>query len=192
MLRDGNRMVHRYEHTSLHESTPLLSYKMVPEDQAFHLSSSQLGVLDNLKLTTFSAPELAPGEVRILVKSAGLNFADVLKALGLYPEVTANSVIFGAECGGIITALGDMTSMGGRADLKVGQSVVALAPHCFGSYVTTVAPYVFPIPKGLSFDEAAAIPVVFLTAQYGLIEVGRLRRGERVLIHAASGGAGNA
>ena len=190
MLRDGNRMVHRYEHTSLHECTPLLSYKMVPEDQAFHLSSSQLGVLDNLKLTTFLAPELAPGEVRILVKSAGLNFADVLKALGLYPEVTANSVIFGAECGGIITALGDMTSMGGRADLKVGQSVVALAPHCFGSYVTTVAPYVFPIPKGLSFDEAAAIPVVFLTAQYGLIEVGRLRRGERVLIHAASGGVG--
>ena len=190
MLRDGNRMVHRYEHTSLHESTPLLSYKMVPKDQAFHLSSSQLGVLDNLKLTTFSAPELAPGEVRILVKSAGLNFADVLKALGLYPEVTANSVIFGAECGGIITALGDMTSMGGRADLKVGQSVVALAPHCFGSYVTTVAPYVFPIPKGLSFDEAAAIPVVFLTAQYGLMEMGRLRRGERVLIHAASGGVG--
>jgi len=190
ILRDGNRNVHRYLNTSLQDCTPLLSYEIVPEDQYFNLASTQLGLLDNLKLTTFSEPELAPGEVRILVKSAGLNFADVLKALGLYPEVTANTVTFGAECSGIITALGDMTSMGGRTDLKVGQSVVALAPHSFGSYVTAVAPYVFSIPKSLSFDEAAAIPVVFLTAQYGLMEVGRLQRGERVLIHAASGGVG--
>lgn len=118
-----------------------------------------------------------------------MNFADVLKALGLYPGATAGTASFGAECSGVITALGaEMPAE--FAHLRVGQEVVAVAPHCFGSFVKTPAAYVFAKPEGLSFEEAAAVPVAFLTAQYALMELGRLRRGERVLVHAASGGVG--
>jgi NADPH:quinone reductase-like Zn-dependent oxidoreductase/acyl carrier protein len=143
-----------------------------------------------------ACPPPAPGrhEVSIEVKAAGLNFADVLKALGLYPGVTAGTVALGAECAGVLRAFGECSEellrASGSPPLKVGDPVVGVAPHCFGSFVTTPAVYALPLPKGLSFEQAAGIPIVFLTAQYGLIHLAQLRKGERVLIHAASGGVG--
>lgn len=193
ILRGEERAVHRYVRTSLDECAPQLIKQVPPTSVPCHVASKRLGILDNLKLVASPNPAPGPGEIAIDVKSAGLNFADVLKALGLYPGVTADTVTFGAECAGVITALGpDLAELpaGIGTNLRIGQEVIALAPNCFGSCVTTPAAYVFPLPEGLSFAQAAAIPIVYLTAQYALMDVGRLSRGERVLIHAASGGVG--
>lgn len=194
VLRGGDRFVHRYARTTMERCAPLRVRSISPGAQPFRVKSARLGVLDNLKL--MACPPPAPGrhEVSIEVKAAGLNFADVLKALGLYPGVTAGTVAFGAECAGVLRAFGECSEellrASGSPPLKVGDSVVAVAPHCFGSFVTTPAVYALPLQKGLSFEQAAGVPIVFLTAQYGLIHLAQLRKGERVLIHAASGGVG--
>ncbi len=194
ILRETERLVYRYVQTSLERCAPPRIRIVAPGSQPFRAKTTRLGNLDNLKPTAIPALLPGPGEATIEVRAAGLNFADVLKALGLYPGVSLDTITLGAECAGIITAIGERDEAAekffGLTPLKVGDPVIALAPHCFGSFVTTPLPYVFPLPEGLTFDQAAAIPIVYLTAQYALNHVGRLRKGERVLIHAASGGVG--
>jgi NADPH:quinone reductase-like Zn-dependent oxidoreductase/acyl carrier protein len=123
-----------------------------------------------------------PGEVEIRVRATGLNFRDVLNVLGLYP---GDAGPLGGECAGEVVAIGE-----GVSRLAVGDPVVALAPGCFSSYATTLAALAVPIPQHLGFEEAATIPIAFLTADYALRRLGRMRAGDRILIHAASGGVG--
>ncbi|MBI5394834.1 MAG: type I polyketide synthase [Verrucomicrobia bacterium] len=194
LLRGNDRFVHRYTRTTLERCAPLRVRNVAPAAQPFRARTARLGVLDNLKLFACPPPAPGPGEVAIEVKAAGLNFADVLKALGLYPGVTVSTVALGAECAGVVRALGEgseeLLRSTGAPPLRVGDAVVAVAPHCFGSFVTTPAVYALPMPAGLGFEQAAAIPIVFLTVQYGLVHLARLRKGERILIHAATGGVG--
>src|SRR5262249_1295322 len=140
-----------------------------------------------LRATERRAP--GPGEVQIAVEAAGLNFLDVLLALGVMPNDlpgTSNTpLVPGGECAGRIVAVGE-----GVTDLAVGEPVIARTASAFASHVTTKATLVLPRPRGLSAIEAAAIPVASLTAWYALDEVARLKPGERVLIHAATGGVG--
>ncbi|GHO83944.1 type I polyketide synthase [Dictyobacter formicarum] len=143
------------------------------------------GSLDNLCLTPTSRTKPGPGEVEIQVSAAGLNFKDVLFALGML-DYQHGAVHFGHECAGRITALGE-----GVEGLHVGDEVIAVsAPACFSRFVVKQASFVVPKPRHLSFEEAATTSIVFLTAYYALTYVGRLMKGERVLIHAASGGVG--
>ena len=116
-----------------------------------------------------------------------MNFRDVLKALALYPGEAPDARIFGDEVGGIIAAIG-----AGVTHVKPGDRVFGLA--VFGLATQTVArgSDVRRIPDGLSFEEAATIPVVFMTSWHALNNVARLRKGERVLIHAGAGGVGMA
>lgn len=193
VLRSRERAVHRYVRTSLGACVPEPVRAVDPRAQPFRATSSRLGSLDNLRLTAFTPSPPGPGEVQISVRAAGLNFADVLKALGLYPGVTTASATFGAECAGVVTAVGPRPEGGPGAALprlEVGQRVVALAPDSFGSVVTAPAPYVLPVPDDLGWEEAAAIPIAFLTAHQALVGVAGLKAGERVLIHAATGGVG--
>jgi NADPH:quinone reductase-like Zn-dependent oxidoreductase len=146
------------------------------------------GVLETL--ATVAAPRRAPeaGEVEIQVAAAGLNFRDVLRALGmLSAEHDAGSGVvgFGAECAGKVVRIG-----AGVSDIAVGDDVLAFATRSFSRFVTTSALAVARIPVGLGFVEAASIPMVFLTAYHALHGLARLRKGERVLIHAAAGGVG--
>ena len=85
-----------------------------------------------------------------------------------------------------------MTVGAGVEGLEVGDSVIAFAPGCLGSFVTTDSTFVMPKPAHLSFEEAATLPIAFFTAHYALNRLGRLAEGERVLIHAAAGGVGQA
>src|SRR5690606_37821216 len=124
------------------------------------------------------------GEVEIEVRTTGLNFRDVLNALGMYP---GDAGPLGSECAGVVTAVGE-----GVDALRVGDAVVALAGNSFSSYVIAPAGTVVRKPAGLSFSAAATIPITFLTATYGLHHLARLQPGERVLIHAAAGGVGMA
>jgi NADPH:quinone reductase-like Zn-dependent oxidoreductase len=141
---------------------------------------------DVLKVQEQTDPELGPGEVRIDVAAAGINFADVMARMGLYPDAPKTPCVVGYEVAGTILELGE-----GVTGLSHGERV--LASTKFGGYASqVVAPSsdVVPLPDGLSFEQGAAIPVNYGTAWAALIGYGSLQPGERVLIHSAGGGVG--
>ena len=167
----------------------------IPDAASFRLGISNYGVLDDLTLIPTDRPSPQPGEVEIQVCAAGVNFRDVLNALGLlqpYLEqmgsAEAAEIPFGGECAGHIVAVG-----AGVTKFQVGDAVIAAqAIGRLGQFVTVDARFVIPKPKSLSFAEAATLPTTFLTAYYGLHHLAKLKRGDRVLIHAAAGGVGQA
>ncbi len=131
-------------------------------------------------------PRLGPGEVRIDVAAAGINFADVMARMGLYQDAPKTPCVVGYEVAGTILELGD-----GVEGLTPGQRVFAGTQ--FGGYASQVvvpAGDVVPLPDGLSFEQGAAIPVNYGTAWAGLVGFGSLAPGERVLVHSAGGGVG--
>jgi NADPH:quinone reductase-like Zn-dependent oxidoreductase len=139
-----------------------------------------------LQVQELADPELAPGEVRIDVAAAGINFADVMARMGLYQDAPKTPCVVGYEVAGTILELGDRVE-----GLTPGQRVVAGTQ--FGGYASQVvvpAADVIPLPDGLSFEQGAAIPVNYGTAWAGLIGFGSLQPGERVLVHSAGGGVG--
>src|SRR5262249_27728800 len=142
------------------------------------------GVLDHLHLRPMTRRRPGPGEVEIRVYATGLNFRDVLNALGMYPGDPGS---LGLECAGAIVALG-----AGVEHVQVGDRVLALAPASFSTFVTTADAFVVPKPDCFSFADAARMLVTCLTAAYGLHQLAKMAAGERVLIHAAAGGVGMA
>lgn len=173
LLRAGERYVGR------------LQPSVAPDtdgEQAFQLTVTEKGMLENLKLLPVARQEPGPGEVEIRVQATGLNFRDVLNVLGMYP---GEGIPLGTECAGIVTRIGpDVTGV------QVGDRVLALGGNAFNSYVVTSAALVFPAPSNLTLAEVASIPSVFLTAYQGLHELAHMKAGDRVLIHAAAGGVG--
>jgi myxalamid-type polyketide synthase MxaB len=154
----------------------------IPAGAAFRLDMTRSGNLENLTLSSVPRTEPGPGQVEIQVCAAGLNFRDVLNAMGLYP---GGPIPFGAECGGTVTAVAP-----GVEDIRVGDDVIAIAAGSLGAFVIADAQAVVPKPAALRFEEAATIPITFLTAYYAFRQLGSLSQGERVLIHAAAGGVG--
>jgi NADPH:quinone reductase-like Zn-dependent oxidoreductase len=131
-------------------------------------------------------PRPGPGQVRIAVRAAGINFADLMARVGIYPDAPKPPSIVGYEIAGEVDSLG-----AGVDGLAVGDRVIAGTR--FGGYaelVVTAAENVIPMPEGWSFQEGAALPVNYATAYAGLVRYGSLREGERALIHAAAGGVG--
>jgi NADPH:quinone reductase-like Zn-dependent oxidoreductase len=157
----------------------------LPRSPAFRLETSQPYVLDNLALRPALRRKPGRGEVEIQVLAAGLNFRDVLKAMGLYPGVGDQEVRLGDECAGRIVDIGE-----GVERFAVGDEVIAMTPNAFASFATIDTHFVVRKPAEMSFEEAATIPVAFSTAYYALCHVGRLSPGERIIIHAAAGGVG--
>ncbi len=151
------------------------------------LESRERGLLDSLRFTPFTLPACAPGEVLIKVKAAGMNFRDVLKALALYPAETADARIFGDEVAGEVIAIGE-----GVTHLAVGDKAFGLAVFGLATHSLARAADVRKMPDHLSFEEAATLPVVFMTAWYALNNVARMKAGESILVHAGAGGVGMA
>ncbi|MEA2340377.1 MAG: hypothetical protein QOG11_454 [Solirubrobacteraceae bacterium] len=144
------------------------------------------GPYDVLQVQERPAPAVGPGRVRIEVAAAGVNFADVMARIGLYPDAPPPPCVLGYEVAGTVAEAGE-----GVTAVAVGDRVVAGTR--FGGYAEQVvvpASDVVPLPDELSFEEGAAIPVNYATAWAGLLGYGSLRAGERVLIHAAAGGVG--
>jgi len=140
----------------------------IPHAPSYQLQIAKRGTLENLKLEPTTRRQPKSGEIEIRVLASGLNFRDVLNALDLYPGDAGS---LGGECAGKITTIGE---------------------GVFSQYVTINAAMVAPKPEKLSFEEAATIPVVFLTAYYTLHQLAKISAGDRVLIHAATGGVGQA
>ncbi|HWO18948.1 MAG TPA: SDR family NAD(P)-dependent oxidoreductase, partial [Kofleriaceae bacterium] len=157
-----------------------------PATSAWRLHIINKGTLESLELVAH--PEaLAPlgeGQVRVTVHAAGLNFRDVLDALGMYP---GDPGPLGGEGAGVVVEVGP-----GVTTVAPGDRVLGLMRAAFGPVAVTDHRLLTRMPAGWSFAEAAAIPVVFLTAYYGLVDLARLQPGERVVIHAAAGGVGMA
>jgi len=139
-----------------------------------------------LKVQERPEPVIGPGKVLVDVRAAGVNFADTMARVGMYPDAPKLPAVVGYEVAGTIAELG-----AGVEDLAVGDRV--MAGTRFGGYaerVVVLASDVVPLPERLSFEQGAAIPVNYSTAWAGLIRYGSLEEGERVLIHAAAGGVG--
>jgi NADPH:quinone reductase-like Zn-dependent oxidoreductase len=134
------------------------------------------------------APDPAPGErqVRIRARAAGINFADLLARVGLYPDAPKIPCVVGYEVSGVVDAIG-----GGVTGLAPGDRVFGVPK--FGGYTDTLVVderQVFKMPGTMTFEEAAAFPLVYLTAHHTMLFTGNLRRKSRVLIHSAAGGVG--
>ncbi len=182
-LRGDARYVNRFLRRPLIDRAPLPSKEH--QESAYRLESTARGVLDGLAFRAHLRKEPEGKFVEIAVHASALNFSDVMKALGLYPGLPDGPVPLGIECAGRITAVGPEVT-----EWKVGDDVCALAEFSFGSHAVTHEALIAKMPGHLTYDEAATLPIAFLTAQYALVEVGRLQAGERVLIHSAAGGVG--
>jgi len=155
------------------------------------LTIPQRGTLENLTFQTVNRTSPNPGEIEIRIQATGLNFRDILNALDLYPGEPG---MLGCECVGEIVAIGTDVK-----HLQIGQTVIALASGSFSQYVTikaAMAPpaagIAIPLPQNLNIIDGATIPAAFLTAFYTLRHLAKIRPGDKVLIHAAAGGVGQA
>ena len=156
----------------------------IPADAPFELFTPQQGILDNITVRPRAMAAPGAGEVALKIVASGLNFRDVLNALGMYPGPAGS---LGNECVGVVTAVGPNVT-----HVQTGDTVMALGDGTFASHLVTRAEFVSPIPATLSPVEAATLPITFLTAFYGLHHLARIQPGDRILIHAAAGGVGMA
>jgi len=169
----------------------VLSDNALPEGAraAMRLDILRQGALDQLAWKVVERKQLAGKDVEIAVEASGLNFRDVMWALGLLPEEALEDGFagptLGMECCGRVVSCGpDVTRF------KPGDKVITFAPACFASHVTVDESGCAPMPSTVSAEEAATIPVTFLTAFYALVHLANLSEGETVLIHGGAGGVG--
>ncbi|MBB4919036.1 type I polyketide synthase [Streptosporangium saharense] len=179
-LRDGTVLAARLARAAT--STALRP----PAGTPWRLDIADRGTLDNLSLV--ACPEtlepLAPGHVRVALRAAGLNFRDVLNALGMYP---GQAGLLGNEGAGVVIEVADDVT-----GLAPGDRVMGMFAGSFGTVAVTDHRLLVRMPQGWDFTEAASVPIVFLTAYYALVDLAGLRAGESVLVHAAAGGVGMA
>jgi NADPH:quinone reductase-like Zn-dependent oxidoreductase len=141
---------------------------------------------DVLKVQERPDPAVGPGEVRIAVRAAGINFADTLARTGLYPDAPKSPCVLGYEVAGEVESVGS-----GVDSFAVGDRVIAGTKfNGQAELVSVPVASVYPLPEQLSFEQGAAFPVNYATAYAGLVVMGGLKAGERVLIHSAAGGVG--
>ena len=143
------------------------------------------GMIDNIVINEKYMPVLGMEDVRIKVNSVGINFMNLMSALGIYPGKDNGFATLGIELCGTVVAIGSNVTLH-----SVGDRVMGMGYHTMASYIHSNENAVIKIPKELSWEEASTMPVGYLTAYYSLITLGKLSRGERVLIHAATGGVG--
>jgi NADPH:quinone reductase-like Zn-dependent oxidoreductase len=147
---------------------------------------TKTGAPEVLKVREAPDPEAGPGQVRVRVRAAGINFADLMARVGMYPDAPKLPCVVGYEVSGTIDQLGS-----GVTKLAVGDRVFAMPK--FGGYTDTLVvaeAQAMPMPASMTFEEGAAMPVVYLTAHHCMIYTGHLREGARVLVHSAAGGVG--
>ena len=163
----------------------------VVEKQSFHqedrpllMETGTAGLLDTLRFVDdldFEKP-LPDDFVEIAPKAFGLNFRDVMIAMG-----QLNETIMGYECAGVITRIGSKIT-----HLKVGDRVAAMMRGHYANYIRLLGIAVAKVPDDIAFEQATSMPMVFCTAYFSLYDTARLQQGETVLIHAAAGGVGQA
>ncbi|ACX95796.1 type I polyketide synthase [Halothiobacillus neapolitanus] len=166
--------------------------KVIESEENYQIVVADDGLLSGLGRKPL--PRIVPSgdEIEVCVEAAGLNFKDVLNALGLLKEhsksegLTHKELPLGFECAGVVTAAGD------DAEFMVGESVMISHLGCMQRYVTVSSRAAVRIPDGITMEQAAAIPTAFITSYYALYSLAKVNASDRVLIHAAAGGVGQA
>ena len=183
-LRQGRRYVPRLVSAGVDERS----------ERTGQLRLREEGRFESLQWEDLDRRGLADDELEIEVVAAGLNFRDVLHALGQLKSEAASRQVhgvtatpFGFECAGRVVRTG-----GGVKGWKAGDSVIALGLGCMASHVVVAQSHVAAKPLGWSWEESAALPVAFLTAWHALVDLAQVQPGERVLIHSVAGGVGQA
>ncbi len=144
------------------------------------------GSADSMRVVDGAQPEPGPGEILIEVHYAGVNGPDLAQRQGRYPPPPGASPVLGLEVAGRVCALGQ-----GVGEWKVGDMVTALVPGGgYAEYCVTPASHALPIPRGMGLAEAAGLPETWFTVWANLVGLGRLKRGERLLVHGGSSGIG--
>ncbi|WP_037584475.1 SDR family NAD(P)-dependent oxidoreductase, partial [Stigmatella aurantiaca] len=180
-FRKGLRFVSRWERMK-----DLPASSDPAQARPFQLTFDASGALERLSQTPVERRPPGPGEAEVEIRASALNFKDVLHALAMLKKPDATKTL-GLECAGTITRVGP-----GVPESRIGERVVAIGNECLASHITLPIQDVIPLPRGLSFLDAAAAPSVFMTTWHSLLSLARIRPGERVLIHAAAGGVGQA
>jgi acyl transferase domain-containing protein/NADPH:quinone reductase-like Zn-dependent oxidoreductase len=188
-LRQGKRFVKKLEKVLTPNREQNKKYKMISTDAPVELTFSSPGKIENLYYREYEPQKTGPGEIRIKVHAAGLNYKDLLKVLGrISPKVTEGTYFkdaLGMEVSGVITEIGEEIT-----GFSVGDEVITASPlGSFKSYITIDPNVIIRKPKTLSHTEAVIV-VPFLTVLYGLGRVAQLQKGEKILIHSATGGVG--
>ncbi len=181
-LRNGRRWVPRITRAAL--SRPA-------GDAPYHLAIRTPGLIESLEFVDGGTRDPGPDDVRIAVEAAGLNFKDVVKTLGLIDGESLQRIrggqSLGGECAGRVVAAGANVT-----EFRPGDDVIAIAAPCFGPFAFADARYVAAKPAGITFEAAATLPIAYLTAYAVICDAARARAGERILIHSATGGVGQA
>jgi NADPH:quinone reductase-like Zn-dependent oxidoreductase len=150
----------------------------------------QYGPPNVLELKDLPDPQPKPGEILIRVKTIGVNFADLLARIGSYPSAPKPPFVPGLEVAGIVERV-DTSRATDSDSLRPGDAVAAVTPfNAYAEWVTVPAQHAFRLPPGITFDEAAAIPVNYLTAYHSIVVMGNMLPGDRILIHSGAGGVG--
>jgi synaptic vesicle membrane protein VAT-1 len=146
---------------------------------------------DVLEMREMPDPQPKAGEILIRVRAVGVNFADLLQRMGIYPGVPKPPFVPGFEVAGVVEKVTDAGRDAESEPLRTGDAVCAIAQYQgYSEWVTVPARLVYRLPSGMPFDEAAALPVNYLTAYHAMFAMGNLQTGDRILIHGAAGGVG--
>ena len=190
--RDGYIMIPRIvEDKKSNEFIHSTTKPVVPENQSFHQPDRPLlleigtpGLLDTLHFTedVRMAGDLPDDQVQIEIVASGINFRDVMMAMG-----QIDVEVLGGECSGIISAVGKSVE-----NLRIGDRVVTYAMGTFANFARQQAAAVQKLPDDMPFEVGATLPIIYCTAYHSIFNVARMRQGETILIHAASGGLGQA
>ncbi|MER5435287.1 SDR family NAD(P)-dependent oxidoreductase [Streptomyces sp. NPDC002588] len=184
VLRPGRRLAGRLA-AARGRDTQAPATPWQPSSRPFRLVAARPGFWDSLEYRPLTRRAPAAGEIEIRVTAAGLNFIDVMKAMGTYPDLSGGASLLGGECAGRVVAIGS-----GVDGIEVGDRVAACVMGSLASHVTVRADHAQPVPDHLDDTDAAGLPLSLSTAWYGLHDLARLEAGETVLIHSAAGGLG--
>lgn len=188
-LRGKDRYIHILEKSDPQKIREESKRKVRALGSPYHTVIGNHKIIDNLELREFARRAPAEDEVEIKIHASALNFRDVMMAMGMLSDEAVEGGLYGRNFG--LECSGEITSVGGQVkDLAIGDKVVALSPSCLGGFTHAKACHVAKKPEHFSYEDAATIMIVYLTAYYALSYLCRMKKGDKVLVHAGAGGVG--
>ena len=191
VLRGERRFAPRLIHCEADDFEPkLLTISKEDGETNFHATMRNPGVIDHLDLYELPREPHGPDQVRVRVSAVGLNFRDIMAVTGLLPEQAEPLPAWnnlGLEFGAVVEAVGEQVE-----EFRPGDRVMGMGKRCLQRFMTVEPAALTLIPDDLTLEQAATIPSAFATAHYALNHVGRMRKGDKVFIHVATGGVGTA
>jgi acyl transferase domain-containing protein/NADPH:quinone reductase-like Zn-dependent oxidoreductase/surfactin synthase thioesterase subunit/ubiquinone/menaquinone biosynthesis C-methylase UbiE/NAD(P)-dependent dehydrogenase (short-subunit alcohol dehydrogenase family) len=189
VLKESDRLITKLDKTTQNTLREKAQKKVPASGYPYKAMIRDYGIFDSIYLEEENVKPLGDDEVKIDIKASALNFRDIMLAMGLLSDESVEGGMFGKnfgmECSGIVSSAGKNVT-----EFKQGDEVVASSGASLAGVVNVHKDFVCKKPSNMTFEEVSTIPVAYTTAYYALIHLARLQKGERVLVHTASGGVG--